>query len=145
MTRNHGSGHVTSTLDADLKAGLTLIIRQIIILLSFTQQVILIVDLWLVSHGEPPGPRSVSNLWSNQLERTLGNEKRQIEDSSYSKAIEGLLRATARKNYPNSETSTIPCLHLQILTFVNPEKSWSSKTETFGYDKQICLGTYSSS
>ena len=42
-------------------------------------------------------------LWSNLRERTEGKEKRQIEDSSHPKAIEGLLRATARKNYPNSE------------------------------------------
>ena len=49
-------------------------------------------------------------LWSNLRERTQGNEKRQIEDSSHPKATEGLLKATARKNYPNSEDVDNPML-----------------------------------
>ena len=38
-------------------------------------------------------------------------------------------------------TSTIPWLHLKIMMFVNPDESWSSKTQILGYDQQICPGT----
>ena len=44
--------NVRSIRDTHLKACFTLINLQIIILLSFTQQMILIVALWLLSHGE---------------------------------------------------------------------------------------------
>ena len=44
--------HVRSTLNANFQADFTLIIVPIIILLSFAQQVILIVASWLLSHGE---------------------------------------------------------------------------------------------
>ena len=43
---------VRSVRDTHLKAGFTLIILSIIIPLSFTQQMILIVALWLLSYGE---------------------------------------------------------------------------------------------
>ena len=46
-------------------------------------------------------------LWSHIREQTQGDQKRQGEDSSYPKAVEGLLRATARKNYPKSENVDI--------------------------------------
>ena len=57
----------------------------------------------ILSCGKPPGPRIKRKLSSNTRERTQGNEKRQGDDSSYPKAIEDLLRATARQNYPKSE------------------------------------------
>ena len=41
-------------------------------------------------------------LWSHIREQTQGDERRQGEDSSNPEAVEGLLRATARKNYPKS-------------------------------------------
>ena len=44
---------------------------------------------------------------SHIREQTQFDEKRRGEDSSYPKAVEGLLRATARKNYPKSENVDI--------------------------------------
>ena len=35
-------------------------------------------------------------------------------------------------------------LHLKIMMLVNPDESWSSKTEIFGYDQQICPGHFPS-
>ena len=58
----------------------------------------------------PPGPRILRKLWSNLREQTQGNEKRQVEDNSYCKAIEGLLRATARKIYQESEDVDNPMI-----------------------------------
>ena len=81
-------------------------------------------------------------LWSHIREQTQGNEKRQGEDSSYPKAVEGLLRATARKNCPKSENVDNRMIAPQDLMSVNPDESWSSKTEIFGYDQQICPGTF---
>ena len=49
-------------------------------------------------------------LWSNSRERTRGYEKRQDEDSSYSKGIEVLLRETTKKNYPNTEDVDNPMI-----------------------------------
>ena len=50
---------------------------------------------------KPLGPRITRKLWSNIRERIPGNEKRQGEDSSYTKGIEILLRETARKKLSN--------------------------------------------
>ena len=49
-------------------------------------------------------------LWSNLREQTQGNEKRQVEDNSYCKTIEGLLTTTARKMYPESEDVDNPMI-----------------------------------
>ena len=81
-----------------------LIITPITIFLSSAQQVILIVAWWLFSHGEnPPGPRIVRKLGSNTRERSQNNEKRQDEDSPFSKGIEILLSEIAGKVYPDPE------------------------------------------
>ena len=58
----------------------------------------------------PPGPRIMRKLWSNLREQTQGNEKRQVEDNSYCKTIEGLLSATARKIFPESEDIDNPMI-----------------------------------
>ena len=57
-------------------------------------------------------------FWSNTCERTQGNEKdacstSQGEDSSYPKAIEVMLRETARKSYPDPENIDNPMIALQ--------------------------------
>ena len=49
-------------------------------------------------------------LLSNSRERTQGNEKRQSEDSSYSKGIKVLVRETARKNCPDLENIGDPMI-----------------------------------
>ena len=49
-------------------------------------------------------------LWSNLREQTQGNKKRQVEDNSYCKAIEGFLRATARKIHPETEDVDNPMI-----------------------------------
>ena len=71
-------------------------------------------------------------LWSNSRERTQGNEKRHGEDSSYTKAIEDLQRATARKNYPKSEKVDTP--------MIAPQDYDERVLEE--YDQQICPGTF---
>ena len=49
-------------------------------------------------------------FWSNSRERMPGYEKRQDEDSSYSKGIEVMLRETTRKNYPYTEEVDNPMI-----------------------------------
>ena len=73
-------------------------------------------------------------LWSNTRERTQGNEKRQGEDSSYPKAIEDLLRATARKNCPKSE---------KVDNLMTAPQDYDGRVLE-GYDQQICPGTFPS-
>ena len=92
-----------STLTAHMRADFILILRPTIIILSFAQQIILIVASWLFSHGEKPsGPRIIRKLSSSTRERTQSEEKEQAEDSSHPKVIEVLLRETARKSYPDN-------------------------------------------
>ena len=49
-------------------------------------------------------------LWSILREQTQGNEGRQVEDNSYCKAIEGFLRAMARKIQPEAEDVDNPMI-----------------------------------
>ena len=83
-------------------------------------------------------------LWSNSRKRTQDNEKRKGEDSSYSQSIEVLLRETARRGYPDPEEVDNPMVTPQDydVRFVNPDEFWSSKTEIFGYDEEICAGIF---
>ena len=60
--------------------------------------------------GKPFGPSIMRKLWGNVREQIQGNEKRQVEDNSYCKAIEGLLRATARKIKPEAEDVDNPMI-----------------------------------
>ena len=83
-----------------------MIILPIVISPSFSHQMILIVSSWLFSHGEKThGPRIMRKLWSTQ-----NNKKEQAEDSSYTKGIEGMLRETARKSYPDRENIDSPMM-----------------------------------
>ena len=67
----------------------------------------------ILSWRKPFGPRILRKLWSNLREQTQGNEKRQVEDNSYCKAIEGLLRAMARKIHPEAEDVDNPMIARQ--------------------------------
>ena len=64
----------------------------------------------LLSWRRPLGPRIVRKLWSNTCERTQSEQKEQVEDSSYPKGIEVLLRETARKSYPDPENVDTPLI-----------------------------------
>ena len=64
----------------------------------------------ILSWRKPPGPSIMRKLWSNLRDQTQGNKKRQVEDNSYCKTIEGLLRATARKIHPESEDIDNPMI-----------------------------------
>ena len=64
----------------------------------------------ILSWRKPPGPSIMRKLWSNLRKQTQGNEKRQVEDNSYCKTIEGLLRATARKIHPEAEDVDNPMI-----------------------------------
>ena len=64
----------------------------------------------ILSRRKPTGPRLMRRLWSNTRERTQSNEREQAEDSSYPKAIEGLLTETARKGYPDPEEVDNPMI-----------------------------------
>ena len=55
------------------------------------------------SWRKSPGPRIMRTLGSNTRERTQDNEKKQDEDSSFSKGIEILLSEIARKVYADPE------------------------------------------
>ena len=46
------------------------------------------------------------------------------------------------KTIQTQRTSTIPRLHLKNVIFINPDESWSSKTEISAYDQQICPDTF---
>ena len=89
--------------------------------------------IWIVDEWKPRGPKIMRKLWSIMRERTRGNEKRKGEDSSYTMAIEGLLRATARKNDPKSENVHAPqCFDLRqsgrVLEFQNRDL-WIQPTD----------------
>ena len=62
--------NVRSIRDAHLKASFTSIIKPIIILLSFTQEEILTVVLWLFSHGKASWIQIMRQLWSNSRKQT---------------------------------------------------------------------------
>ena len=49
-------------------------------------------------------------LWSNTRERMQNKEKEQVEDSSYPKGIEVMLRVTARKSNPDPENDGNPMI-----------------------------------
>ena len=68
--------------------------------------------------------------------------KEKGEDSSYPKGIEVLLEETARKGYPDTEEVDNPMVSAHDMMVVNPDESWSSNTEIFGYDQQICPGIF---
>ena len=85
--------NVRSIRDAHLKADITLVIPPKIILLSTIQRMMLIVALWLFSHGESHLGPEKRKLWSNSSERTQGNENRQMEDNSCPRRVESQLRA----------------------------------------------------
>ena len=86
-------------------------------------------------------------LWSNTRERTQGNEKdacrtSQGVDSSYPKGIEVLLGdGSEGLSSPRGRRQSYD-LHFKIGILVNPDESWSSKTEISGYDPPICPGTF---
>ena len=64
----------------------------------------------ILSWRIPLGPRIVRKLWSNTCERTQSEQKEQVEDSSYPKGIEVLLRETAPKSFPDPENVGTPLI-----------------------------------
>ena len=74
-------------------------------------------------------------------------EEKQTEGNSRLRGVGSQLRTAAQRGCPNPEDAEdrIDCssrLQLQRMMFVNPEESWSSKTEASGYDQQIRRGTF---
>ena len=64
----------------------------------------------ILSWRIPLGPIIVRKLWSNTCERTQSEQKEQVEDSSYPKGIEVLLRETAPKSFPDPENVDTPLI-----------------------------------
>ena len=91
-----------SALTAYLRADFILVTPPIVIILSFAQQIILIVALAILSWRNRLDPELCENLWRNTRERMQIKEKEQAEESSYLKCIEVVLRETARKSYPEN-------------------------------------------
>ena len=85
--------------EVHLKAGLAFIITIVIISSKPAQQVILIV---------PPGPRMMRTLWINSRERIENFQKRKDGGGSYPEGLEILLKETAERNRPTSETVDSP-------------------------------------
>ena len=63
-----------------------------------------------LSWRKPPGPRIMRKLWSNTCEPTQNKEKERAEDSPYTKAIEAMLKETARKSFPDLENIGNPMI-----------------------------------
>ena len=91
------------TWTAHLVTDFILIIQPIIAILSFAQQIILIVASWLFSRGEN---RLDPDLWENSGATRVSvrrvKVKEQTEDSSNPKGIEVMLRETTRKSFPEN-------------------------------------------
>ena len=78
-----------------------MIIRPIITILSFAQQIILIVASWLFYHGKNRlDPELFENSGATRVSAHSVNKKEPAEDSSYPKSIEVLLRGATQKRYP---------------------------------------------
>ena len=85
--------------EVHLKTGLALIITIVIISSKPAQQVILIV---------PPGPSMMRTLWSNSRDRMENFQKRKDGGGSYPEGLQILLKETAERNRPTSETADSP-------------------------------------
>ena len=81
-----------------MKAGFTWIILPIIILLSFSQQLLLYGYSLMEKAGQSADLR----------ERTLDKEEKQTEDNSRERGVEGQLRAPGRQGPPDQEDAEDP-------------------------------------
>ena len=59
---------------------------------------------------QPVGPRITRKLWSNLCEHAHGKRKKQTEDDSCLRGVEGQLRAAARQGYPNPKDAEDPVI-----------------------------------
>ena len=100
-----------------------MITLPILFRLSFTQQMILTVALWLSFHGRKPAePRIMRKLWRNLIPGQSANLREQIadlreqtdnkkgkrtEDISRERRVEIQQRATAQRCYPEDATDPI--------------------------------------
>ena len=88
-----------------------MISRPIVTILSFAQQIILIVASLLFSHAKNRlGPELCENSGATRVSAHSVNKKEPAEDSSHPKGIEVLLREAARKSYPDPENVDNPMI-----------------------------------
>ena len=105
-------------------------------------------DLGLLFHGYS---LTVKTTWTQNHERILEQlacaSARQREKTSWGQLSSQLYWShwwgrRLKRAVQTQRNLTIPWLHFKIMMSVNPDEAWSSKTEIFGYDKQICPGIF---
>ena len=144
-----------------MNAGFTLIILPIIIRLSFSQQMILIVALWLSFHRRMPGvPRIMRKLWSNLQSKHATNFREELadlrertdypsgkrtEDMSRERGIESEWRAAAQRACRDQEDATDPMVAPPDYDVRQSGRILELQSSDLCCDQQICLGTFLSS
>ena len=62
----------------------------------------------ILSQWKPPGPRMMRTLWSNSRERMENYQKRKDGGGSFPEGLDIMLKETATRNLPTSETADSP-------------------------------------
>ena len=105
-------------------------------------------DLGLLFHGYS---LTVKTTWTQNHERILeqlacASARQTRKDEVRTALIPIVLKSwwgkRLKRAVQTQRNLTIPWLHFKIMMSVNPDEAWSSKTEIFGYDKQICPGIF---
>ena len=90
-------------------------------------------------------PKNHEKTLEQLREHTEDKEEKQTEDSLCLQGIGGQLRAAAKLGYPNTEDAEDPMIAPQDYDVRQFARVLELKTETNGYDQQICPGTFPSS